>query len=151
MGLAIGLFLKSMFSGILNIFKLIISDWRILALIGVVCVSLYGWWKWDGVQKDLAEQRAKVESIQEANDILLNNNKILADANKQNELVIEQVKKDSSTTKAQVDKLNNDLNLSAKKISDLKIQLENSSIPPTPLSPHIASVINAIQKMGEQK
>lgn len=146
---AIGLFLKGIFSGILNVFKLIFSDWRILLAVIALCAALFGWWKWNKIQEELADQKAKVEQVEAANQILEGNNKTLAEANQQNVLVIDQVKKDSETAKAQVQKLNTDLTISSRKINDLKNQLDNITVPAVPLSPYIAQAIDGIQKMAD--
>lgn len=141
-----------MFSGVGSVIKAIFSDWRILLAVLLLCAATFGFYKWHGLQKDIAAQREALEQTKKANEVLESNNKALHDANEQNVLIIEQVKKDQQQTLVQVHKLNTDLASSSKKISDLKSQLGSIKTPPVQISPYIATAIDGIQKMqGDKK
>jgi septal ring factor EnvC (AmiA/AmiB activator) len=133
-----------------KLFKLIFSDWRIVLAVILFIVVGFGYYKWNHLQNELEKKQQQIEFVEKNNAILKENNNVLLDANKQNEAVIAQIKKDQETTLAAVNRLNKDINKSNKGVADLKTKLEGLKTPPTPLTPFISEAVDGIQKLRNE-
>lgn len=118
---------------------------KVLLGVGILAALVAGFIYVKHVQDELALSQANLKT-EVANEVTLKNTiDQLTAAQKQDQLVIQQVTTDKQAALDSVDALNTKINTSTSQISALKDQLNKVNAKPVALTPFLSQAINDVQ------
>lgn len=122
-----------------------LTNIKVIAVILIALMLAGVWFKFHHLESKLAKTQTALKQSEENNKILKSNNEIIADANRSNQAVIDQLAKDKRAATESVNKLSSAVAASNKSLEELQSKISGLTIPPTLLSPYIAEAIIGIQ------
>jgi hypothetical protein len=133
-----------------GLFGKIFSDWRLIAMAGLVALCAVMTVKLKVEQSHLATAQQTIKIVETNNIVLKQNIATITKVNQENLLMIEQLRADTVITGKTVAQLNNQLAGQTKTVAILKKKLADITTPPQKLSPHIAVTVQGIQELRDQ-
>lgn len=124
----------------------IFSDWKILLTIVLSIVIGLVSFKIHKIQKEAEKAKQELIIEQDNNKTLRENVSGLEQINKNNELVINQLKIDKDNTIQKFKELSNNISKTNESLSNLENKIDSIKVEPTKLTPYLSKAIDGIQK-----
>lgn len=118
---------------------------KVLMVLAVAGLLGGAYYKWNSLQKDLAEAKIALKQEKDNNVILRGNIETITKVNQENTRVIEEQAQAAKTAMATIAKLNSDSKRSNNSFNSTVTKIDAIKIAPVPLSPFLKEAIIGIQ------